>query len=331
MLGEFYNYSIYYFVYNDSIICQQFNILHKIMKKGKNVKNKEKESTLILTCPDCHKTFNQHGEYAVHLFHCDKKNENITFYECPKCKSVMLKEEEKDHVLAHELEEKIQNNIKNGYESDASKASQLTSQLKEQYCYSLESVIESNTQITKENKNCIICLIDLNVGDRVITLPCFHMFHKECINDWFKKDKKCPLCKLEIKVDEKNDNNNVIPEKKEEHREVRIERDNNIEESQRSEPRQKNKELFRVNNSNNRVEGEQKKKKKKFNKRNTNNNKLSHDIERGPLLNNKRPRSRLGTQNEYIDDEYDDSFWRFPIIYPDSPRKKKRMLDSDSY
>lgn len=47
-------------------------------------------------------------------------------------------------------------------------------------------------------------MIDLEVGDRVLTLPCFHMFHKNCIDDWFKKDKTCPLCKLEIKIEDNN-------------------------------------------------------------------------------------------------------------------------------
>ena len=42
----------------------------------------------------------------------------------------MRKEEVKEHLLAHELEEKIQNNIKNGFESDDSKASKLTNQIK---------------------------------------------------------------------------------------------------------------------------------------------------------------------------------------------------------
>ena len=47
-------------------------------------------------------------------------------------------------------------------------------------------------------------MIDLEVGDRVLTLPCFHMFHKNCIDDWFKKDKTCPLCKLGIKIEDNN-------------------------------------------------------------------------------------------------------------------------------
>ena len=47
-------------------------------------------------------------------------------------------------------------------------------------------------------------MIDLEVGDKVLTLPCFHMFHKNCIDDWFKKDKTCPFCQLEIKIEDNN-------------------------------------------------------------------------------------------------------------------------------
>ena len=41
------------------------------------------------------------------------------------------------------------------------------------------------------------------------------MFHKNCIDDWFKKDKTCPLCKLQIKVEDNNykkDENSDIAE-----------------------------------------------------------------------------------------------------------------------
>lgn len=50
------------------------------------------------------------------------------------------------------------------------------------------------------------------------------------------------------------------------------------------------------------------------------------------LFSHKRPRSKVRLEDDDNLYEYDDSFWRFPIIYPNSPRKKKkRMFDSDSY
>lgn len=65
------------------------------MKKGKKFSLIKNDNTNFYNC-----------KYS------NKKSIKIEFYECPKCKTVMRKEEEKDHILAHELEEKIQNNIK---------------------------------------------------------------------------------------------------------------------------------------------------------------------------------------------------------------------------
>ena len=49
----------------------------------------------------------------------------------------------------------------------------------------------------KENKSCSICLDDYKVGDTVYLLPCYHIFHKECLYDAFKSKLKCPYCRKE--------------------------------------------------------------------------------------------------------------------------------------
>jgi hypothetical protein len=49
-----------------------------------------------------------------------------------------------------------------------------------------------------ENKTCIICMKDYEVKDKVLTTPCSHSYHNECINGWFKKCNKCPVCKFKI-------------------------------------------------------------------------------------------------------------------------------------
>ena len=43
-----------------------------------------------------------------------------------------------------------------------------------------------------------MCLEDVNVGDKVRTLPCLHTFHAECAEEWLKKKKVCPLCQFSI-------------------------------------------------------------------------------------------------------------------------------------
>lgn len=43
---------------------------------------------------------------------------------------------------------------------------------------------------------CVFCLNDFKSGDIVRWLPCDHIFHRECIDRWFKmKSPICPICK----------------------------------------------------------------------------------------------------------------------------------------
>ena len=52
-----------------------------------------------------------------------------------------------------------------------------------------------------ENKQCLICLENYIVEENLCYLPCFHLFHSDCIKAWIKKSNKCPLCKNIIKFD----------------------------------------------------------------------------------------------------------------------------------
>ena len=64
-----------------------------------------------------------------------------------------------------------------------------------------------DTQLTKEilskidNKQCLICLDDYQINENICYLPCFHLFHSDCIKAWVKKSNKCPLCKNIIKIE----------------------------------------------------------------------------------------------------------------------------------
>jgi hypothetical protein len=45
-----------------------------------------------------------------------------------------------------------------------------------------------------ENNECIICLEEMIKGEKIKILECGHIYHYNCINDWFKRVKECPIC-----------------------------------------------------------------------------------------------------------------------------------------
>ena len=65
-----------------------------------------------------------------------------------------------------------------------------------------EKFMESSQKEDNKNENfekCIICMEKYVLNDEVETLPCFHIFHKECIEHWLKAGKDtCPICKNKV-------------------------------------------------------------------------------------------------------------------------------------
>ncbi|CAK0903538.1 unnamed protein product, partial [Prorocentrum cordatum] len=49
-----------------------------------------------------------------------------------------------------------------------------------------------------EQTKCLICLEDFGDGDDVMTLPCLHIYHKKCVEQWLGCDNSCPVCKTPI-------------------------------------------------------------------------------------------------------------------------------------
>ena len=48
-------------------------------------------------------------------------------------------------------------------------------------------------------ERCAICVEDFKDGDSLRVLPCEHVFHKECIDEWLiNHSSLCPLCKFEV-------------------------------------------------------------------------------------------------------------------------------------
>jgi len=53
--------------------------------------------------------------------------------------------------------------------------------------------------ISTSSAICSICLDDYSDPEiKLNKLPCHHVFHKECIQEWLKNNDTCPECRTEI-------------------------------------------------------------------------------------------------------------------------------------
>lgn len=51
-----------------------------------------------------------------------------------------------------------------------------------------------------EEEKCTICLVEFEDGETVNQLPCQHIFHVNCIENWLLRTATCPVCKKVIEV-----------------------------------------------------------------------------------------------------------------------------------
>ncbi|KAB2623862.1 E3 ubiquitin-protein ligase RNF8-like [Pyrus ussuriensis x Pyrus communis] len=48
---------------------------------------------------------------------------------------------------------------------------------------------------------CVVCLEKVLSGEQVTPLPCSHMFHAQCVVEWFKSGHPCLVCRFECPTD----------------------------------------------------------------------------------------------------------------------------------
>nr|XP_027202581.1 RING finger protein 11-like [Dermatophagoides pteronyssinus] len=46
----------------------------------------------------------------------------------------------------------------------------------------------------KKNRECVICMIEFLIDDPIRFLPCMHIYHTKCIDDWLMRSLTCPSC-----------------------------------------------------------------------------------------------------------------------------------------
>ena len=49
-----------------------------------------------------------------------------------------------------------------------------------------------------EDAHCAICISDYEDNDLIRQISCSHHFHSDCVDEWFKLNSSCPLCKFDI-------------------------------------------------------------------------------------------------------------------------------------
>lgn len=54
---------------------------------------------------------------------------------------------------------------------------------------------DADQQMIDSGVECAICLNPPELGGRVTTLPCGHLFHYLCITQWLTRSTTCPLCR----------------------------------------------------------------------------------------------------------------------------------------
>lgn len=47
---------------------------------------------------------------------------------------------------------------------------------------------------SKKSRECVICMIEFCVDEAVRYLPCMHIYHVSCIDDWLMRSLTCPSC-----------------------------------------------------------------------------------------------------------------------------------------
>ncbi len=66
----------------------------------------------------------------------------------------------------------------------------------------LEKIVISNDNLPEyEIKECNVCITSYQNQDKLVKLPCNHVFHEDCIKHWLcTENVKCPVCRHDSRI-----------------------------------------------------------------------------------------------------------------------------------
>nr|KYP75598.1 RING finger protein 115 [Cajanus cajan] len=90
-----------------------------------------------------------------------------------------------------------------------------------------KEVIEALPTVTiNDNLQCSVCLDAFEVGSEAKEMPCKHRFHSGCILPWLELHSSCPVCRLQLPVDESKQDPDVSRNSRNRREDGNIEHDN---------------------------------------------------------------------------------------------------------
>jgi hypothetical protein len=70
-------------------------------------------------------------------------------------------------------------------------------------CFELTKERQHFLNHSFDELSCGVCLEDLQVGEKILQVPCHHCFHADCLKPWITEHNTCPTCRFELPVDDK--------------------------------------------------------------------------------------------------------------------------------
>ena len=64
--------------------------------------------------------------------------------------------------------------------------------------------VTADDLLEETNKECVVCLGEQLVGDPASKLPCGHLFHVGCVEQWLRLHCTCPVCRFELETDDRS-------------------------------------------------------------------------------------------------------------------------------